>query len=162
MSVVVEPAVTIARALKARENTVAIAESSCGGLIAASLLAVPGASAYFMGGSVIYTMRARRELLAIDRATLDAQQPLTEAYVRLCAERIRERLGATWGVAELGATGPAGTPYGHPPGIAVLAVTGPITLDRRIETGDADRERNMALFTTAALELLGAALARAG
>lgn len=162
MGIAVEPATAVAQALVAREQTVAVAESSCGGLIAASLLAVPGASAYFLGGSVIYTLRARRELLDIDRATLDAQQPLTEAYVTLCAERMRSRLRATWAVAELGATGPAGTPYGHPPGIAVLAVSGPLTLTRRLETGDGDRERNMAVFTAAALALLGEALAQSG
>ncbi len=159
MSITVNPASEIARLLVERKQSVAVAESSCGGVVAAALLAVPGASAYFMGGCVIYTMRARRELLGIDKATLEAQQPLTDAYVTLCAERVRERLRATWGLAELGATGPAGTPYGHPPGIAVLAAVGPhTTLTRRIETGHGDRERNMALFAAAALELLREAL----
>ena len=151
-------AAAVAEILKARQQSVAVAESSTGGLIAAHLLAVPGASAYFMGGSVIYTMRARRELLGIDKTTLDAQTPLTESYVTLCAERMRERMHATWGVGELGATGPAGTPYGHPPGICVLAVVGPVTLTRRLETGSPDREGNMEVFTRAALELLHEAL----
>ena len=151
-------AAAVAEILKARQQSVAVAESSTGGLIAAHLLAVPGASAYFMGGSVIYTMRARRELLGIDKTTLDAQTPLTESYVTLCAERMRERMRATWGVGELGATGPAGTPYGHPPGICVLAVVGPVTLTRRLETGSPDREANMEVFTRAALELLHEAL----
>ena len=151
-------AAAVAEIPKARQQSVAVAESSTGGLIAAHLLAVPGASAYFMGGSVIYTMRARRELLGIDKTTLDAQTPLTESYVTLCAERMRERMRATWGVGELGATGPAGTPYGHPPGICVLAVVGPVTLTRRLETGSPDREANMEVFTRAALELLHEAL----
>ncbi len=148
----------LADILKARKHTVGVAESSTGGLISANLLAVPGASAYFLGGTIIYTMRARRELLGIDKATLDLQQPLTEAYVTLCAQTIRERLKATWGIAELGATGPAGTPYGHPPGICVLAVVGPVTVTRRLETGSPDREGNMQTFTRAALDLLREAL----
>lgn len=151
-------AADLADILKARKHTVAVAESSTGGLISANLLAVPGASAYFLGGTVIYTLRARRELLGIDKVTLDQQQPLTAAYVTLCAQSIRTRLKATWGIAELGATGPAGTSYGHPPGICVLAVVGPVTVTRRLETGSPDREDNMQTFTRAALELLREAL----
>ena len=151
-------AAAVADILKARKETVGVAESSTGGLISANLLAVPGASAYFIGGTIIYTLRARRELLGIDKVTLDRQQPLTEAYVALCAQTIRTRLDATWGIAELGATGPAGTSYGHPPGICVLAVVGPVTLTRRLETGSPDREGNMQTFTRAALELLHEAL----
>ncbi len=151
-------AAELAEILKARKETVAVAESSTGGLISANLLAVPGASAYYMGGAIIYTMRARRELLGIDKLTLDQQQPLTEAYVTLCGQKIRERLRATWAIAELGATGPAGTPYGHPPGICALAVVGPVTVTRRLETGSPDREGNMQIFTRAALELMQEAL----
>jgi len=103
MSMTIEPSNAVAEILKAREQTVAVAESSTGGLISASLLAVPGASAYYLGGSVIYTMRARRELLGIDKATLNAQQPLTADYVVLCAETMRQRMRADWGLAELGA-----------------------------------------------------------
>jgi PncC family amidohydrolase len=146
--------------LKARAETIAVAESSSAGLISASLLAVPGASAYFHGGAIIYTLQARRELLGIDDATLRAQIPLSEAYVSLCAERIRTRLGATWGVAELGATGPAPTPYGHAPGVCVLAVVGPVTLTERVTTGSPDREANMQVFAQAALALLEQALQR--
>ena len=151
-------AVAVADMLKARQETIGVAESSTGGLISANLLAVPGASAYFLGATVIYTLRARRELLGIEKVTLERQEPLTEAYVLLCAQTIRERLNASWGIAELGATGPAGTSYGHPPGICVLAVVGPVTLTRRIETGSPDREGNMQTFTRAALELLHEAL----
>lgn len=154
-------AADLADILKARNHTVGVAESSTGGLISANLLAVPGASAYFLGGTVIYTLRARRELLGIDKVTLDIQQPLSESYVTLCAQTIRERLKATWGIAELGATGPAGTSYGHPPGICVLAVVGPVTVTRRLETGSPDREGNMLTFTRAALELLQEALDQA-
>ncbi|MGB1884356.1 MAG: CinA family protein [Gammaproteobacteria bacterium] len=147
-----------AEVLKANKQTIAVAESSTGGLISGNLLAVPGASAYYMGGTVIYTLRARRNFLGLDKATLDEQEPLSETYVQLCAERVRESLRSTWGIAELGATGPAGTPYGHPAGICVLCVSGPRTLTRRIETGHGDRVKNMDIFTAAAFELLEQAL----
>ncbi|MSR14817.1 MAG: CinA family protein [Gammaproteobacteria bacterium] len=152
------PALVLAELLKAHHETLAVAESSTGGLISASLLAVPGASAYYLGGTVIYTIKARNELLGLSKETLKAQSPLTEAYVTLCARAIREKLGATWGIAELGATGPAGTSYGHPPGICVLAVEGPVTLTARIDNGCGDREANMWEFAHTALQLLQRAL----
>jgi nicotinamide-nucleotide amidase len=152
------PALAIAERLKTRHDTVAVAESSTGGLISASLLAVPGASAYYLGGTVIYTIKARNELLSLSKETLKAQTPLTEAYVTLCARAIREKLGATWGIAELGATGPAGTSYGHPPGICVIAIDGPVTLTIRIDNGRGEREANMWEFAHTALELFERAL----
>ncbi len=154
------PANALADLLKARKETIAVAESSTGGLISASLLAVPGASAYYLGGTVIYTIKARNELLGLSKDALKAQTPLTEAYVSLCARTIREKLGATWGLAELGATGPAGTSYGHPPGICVLAIEGPVSLTLRIENGSSDREANMWAFAHAGLDLLHQALRR--
>jgi PncC family amidohydrolase len=158
MSGLAGPAAALATLLKTRGETVAVAESSTGGLISASLLAVPGASAYFQGGSIIYTLRAREMLLGLARETLAGQIPLSDNYVTLCARAIRTRLGATWGLAELGATGPAGTPYGHPPGICVLAVDGPRTLTHRIDNGSDRREDNMWEFARAGLALLERAL----
>lgn len=133
---------------------VSVAESSTAGLISASLLAVPGASAYYAGGSVIYTLAARRRFLALDRTRLQDLEPLTEPMVMVFADAAREALDAQWGVAELGAAGPKGTPYGHPPGISVIGVSGPVNLSVRIETGVSDREANMWHFTRAALMLL--------
>jgi PncC family amidohydrolase len=152
------PAQALAELLKTRKDTIAIAESSTGGLISASLLAVPGASAYYLGGTVIYTIKARNELLGLSKDALKAQTPLSEAYVALCARTIRDKLGATWGLAELGATGPTGTSYGHPPGICVLAVAGPISLTLKIDNGRSDRVANMWEFAHAGLDLLHRAL----
>ncbi|MEM7465888.1 MAG: CinA family protein [Pseudomonadota bacterium] len=149
-----ERGLQVAELLKTHEHTVAVAESSTGGLISSSLLAVPGASAYFLGGTVIYTIEARRNLLGIPDDVLKGQTPLSEEYVSLCAEQIRSTMNATWGVAELGATGPAGTRYGHPPGICVLAVAGPVQLTSRIENGSPDREGNMEIFADTAIQLL--------
>ncbi|MBV1961899.1 MAG: CinA family protein [Immundisolibacteraceae bacterium] len=151
-------AAQVATQLKQAEQSIAVAESSTGGLISSALLAIPGASSYFLGGAVVYTLEARRELLGLSDAQLATLKPLTEEYVGVCARAIRLKLGATWGLAELGATGPAGTRYGHEPGICVLAVDGPVQLTRLIETGSGDREANMWRFVEAAIELLDQAM----
>ncbi len=144
-------------ALKAREATVAVAESSTGGLVSAALLAVPGASAYFVGGGVIYTRAARRALLGFSE--LDARmRGADEDYALLVARTIRTKLGATWGLAESGASGPTGNRYGDAAGHAAIAVTGPIERAITIETGSEAREDNMWRFAEAALELLDLAL----
>ena len=148
----------LAETLTARGETVAVAESSTAGLISASLLAVPGASAYFAGGSVIYTLASRRELLGIRKADVAGLEPLTEAMVMRFAERARHQLDATWGIAELGVAGPTGARYGHPAGLSVVGVSGPVNMSTTIETGSADREENMWAFTHAALQLLAAAI----
>jgi PncC family amidohydrolase len=149
---------SIATRLKERKETIAVAESSAGGLISAALLAVPGASAYFLGGGVIYTQAARRALLRVPDESVKGIRSSTEAYAQVKARTIRELLGATWGLAETGATGPAGNRYGDAAGHACLAVAGPVERAITLETGDGDRERNMEAFARAALELLQDAL----
>jgi len=145
---------TLAALLKERRESVAVAESSAGGLIAAALLAQPGASAYFLGGAVVYTYAARRLFLDLPDAALAGIRPATEAYARLLARVVRQRLGATWGLAETGATGPTGNRYGDSPGHVCLAVAGPAERAITLETGRADRLANMHAFAAAALELL--------
>ena len=140
--------------LKARRETVAVAESSTGGLIAAALLAAPGASAYFVGGGVIYTHKAREVLLEVDLARHPGMRPSTEAYALLEASAIRARLGTTWGLGETGATGPTGNRYGDPPGHSCIAVAGPRRGSITLETGQSDRESNMWRFAEEALALL--------
>ena len=152
----------IAGRLKARRETVAVAESSAGGLVSAALLALPGASAYFLGGAVVYTYGARRVFLDLPDAALTGIRPATEAYALLLARTVRDRLGATWGVAETGATGPTGNRYGDPAGHACLAVAGPAERAITLETGRPDREANMRAFAAAALELLSKSLAESG
>jgi nicotinamide-nucleotide amidase len=144
--------------LKARGETVAVAESSTGGLIAAALLALPGASAYFVGGGVIYTQKAREVLLAEDLARHPGMRPSTEAYALLEASAIRQRLGTTWGLGETGATGPSGNRYGDAPGRSCIAVVGPLTRSITLETGQSEREANMWRFAKEALALLEAVL----
>jgi nicotinamide-nucleotide amidase len=144
--------------LKERGETIAVAESSAGGLIAAALLSVPGASAYFQGGGVIYTRAARDALLQVPETALEGMRASTEPYALLLARTIRERLGTTWAVAETGATGPDGNRYGDAPGHACLAVVGPVEHALTLETGSADRLDNMRAFATAGLELLAGCL----
>ena len=140
--------------LKERGETIAVAESSSGGLIAASLLAVPGASAYFLGGGVVYTADARKALLGLDLDQHPGIRSSSEPYAALLAANIRDRLGAVWGLAETGAAGPAGNRYGDSPGHTCIAIDGPVTRVLTIETGNADREANMRRFADAALRAL--------
>ena len=154
-------AATVAGLLKDKKQTVAVAESSAGGLISAALLAIPGASAYFLGGGVIYTQAARRALLSVGDDAVTGIRSSTEAYALVKARAIRERLGTTWGLSETGASGPTGNRYGDAAGHACIAVVGPVEHAITVETGKADREANMWTFTQAALELLERALREA-
>ena len=148
----------IAARLIARQETIAVAESSTGGLIAATLLSVPGASAYFLGGAVVYTKAARAALLGIGDAEMQGLRPSTEAYAQLNARRVRERHSATWGLGETGATGPTGNRYGDAAGHTCIAVAGPAERAITLETGSADRQANMLAFAKRALELLSESL----
>ena len=144
----------IAASLIARKQTIAIAESSTGGLVAATLLAVPGASAYFLGGAVVYTKSARVALLGIGDSEMKGLRPATEDYSLLLARLVRVRHGATWGFGETGATGPSGNRYGDPAGHTCLAVAGPKERAITLRTGSADRLANMDAFAKRSLELL--------
>jgi PncC family amidohydrolase len=144
--------------LKARKQSVAVAESSAGGLINAALLAVPGASAYCLGGQVIYTRQAWEALRDFNTDLLQGIRPGTEPHALIRAQLIRDRFGAVWGLGETGATGPAGNRYGDPAGHACVAVAGPTTRALTVETGSDDRVANMYAFATAALKLFAEVL----
>jgi nicotinamide-nucleotide amidase len=144
----------LALILKDRRETVAVAESSAGGLVSAALLAVPGASAYFLGGLVVYTYASREVFLGLSQLVLGEIRPATEAYAMRLAQAMRQRLGATWALAETGAAGPSGNRYGDSAGHACLAVAGPVERVVTLETGQQDRLGNMRAFAAAALDLL--------
>jgi nicotinamide-nucleotide amidase len=149
-----ELANSVAALLKERGETVAVAESSTGGLISAALLAVPGASTYFMGGSVVYTKTARDEYLGIDFDNHPGMRSASEPYAALLAKTSREKLATDWGISETGASGPTGNPYGDAPGHTCAAVSSGITEAQiTLETGDTDRAANMQKFAEAALTL---------
>jgi nicotinamide-nucleotide amidase len=144
--------------LAARGETIAVAESSGGGLLSAALLARAGASAYFLGGAVLYTRRSRALLTALTADDLAGMRSSSPPYAALLARHQRERFGATWGLAETGAAGPTGNSYGDPAGHSCLAVHGPLLRERLLRTGSAGRAANMVAFAIAALELLEAAI----
>jgi nicotinamide-nucleotide amidase len=148
-----------AHLLKARSETIVVAESSTGGLISAALLALPGASAFFLGGAVVYTQVARRALLELGDISALGMRASTEPYARLLAQTARQRFSATWALAESGATGPTGNRYGDAAGHSCIAVAGAAERAITLETGNADRVANMHAFTAAALDLLAEMLA---
>lgn len=149
-------AAEIALLLKQRKQTIVVAESSTGGLISAALLAVPGASAYFLGGATVYTRLARKVLLDIPDASVKGMRTSTEAFALIAARTTRERFAADWAIAETGAAGPTGNRYGDSAGHSCIAVAGGGGFEQAItlETGSADRLANMRAFALAALELL--------
>ncbi|HEX6000921.1 MAG TPA: CinA family protein [Hyphomicrobiaceae bacterium] len=147
-------AAQISGRLKARGETIAVAESSAGGLVAAALLAVPGASACFLGGAVVYTRQARSALLGIDDAAMTGLRSASEPYAQLIARTVAERHGATWGLAETGAAGPTGNRYGDAAGHSCIAVSGPVERVLTLETGNDDRQANMRAFAAKALATL--------
>jgi PncC family amidohydrolase len=144
----------IAAKLKERHETIAIAESSTGGLISASLLAVPGASAYFLGGAVVYTRDARRLLMDIPDDAMKGLRSSSEPYARLLANQVRQRFSTDWGLSETGATGPTGNRYGDAAGHSCMAIAGPEAEVMTLETGSSDRLANMHAFAGTALNLL--------
>ena len=154
-------ATRVAALLKARKHTIAVAESSVGGLLAASLLAVPGASAYFLGGAVVYTKPARTLLMGIDDDAMGGLRSSSEPYAMLLARTSRQRFNATWGLAETGASGPTGNRYGDAAGHTCVAVSGPFEKVLTLETASNDRVANMRAFARAALELMEQALQQA-
>jgi nicotinamide-nucleotide amidase len=147
-------AASVGALLKQYQQTIAVSESACGGLISASLVAVPGASAYYLGGTVVYTRTAQKGLLQVPDQAMTGMRASSEPYALLNARTVRESLGTTWGLSETGASGPTGNRYGDAAGHACIAVTGPVDRVITLETGDANREANMWAFAQAALELL--------
>jgi len=152
MQTLIPVAEKIAARLQQRGETIAVSESSTGGLISAALLTVPGASAYFLGGAVVYTRQARSALLGISDKEMAGIRSASELYAALAARSVRERHGATWGLSETGATGPSGNRYGDPAGHSCIAIVGPMHKSLTLRTGSADRQANMREFAAKALE----------
>jgi PncC family amidohydrolase len=143
----------VAPRLEERGDTVAVAEGSAGGLVSAALLSVPGASAYYLGGTVVYTLAASRAWIAGAVEAPEGMRGATEEFARYLARSAAAKLGATWGIGEAGAAGPSNR-YGDPAGHCWVAVSGPAEATRHVLTGIDDREQNMVAFAAAALVLL--------
>ena len=154
MKKIVAIAEQVAAKLIERKQTIAVAESSTGGLISAALLAVPGASGYFLGSAVVYTRDARRILMDIPDEAMKGIRSASEPYARLLANQVRQRFSSHWGLSETGATGPTGNRYGDAAGHSCMAVAGPEVSVITLETGSNDRQANMEVFAATALKLL--------
>ena len=154
MPTLTEMSSSLAELLKRTGQTLAVSESAGGGLISATLVAVPGASAYYVGGVVVYTRIAQRGLLQVPDQAMEGIRASSEPYAILNARTVRESLGTTWALSETGASGPTGNRYGDSAGHSCIAVAGPVERAITVETGDSDREANMWKFAAAALELL--------
>ena len=152
----------IASLLTARGETVAVAESTTGGLVSAALLWVAGASRYYAGGGVLYTLNSRIALAGVPPEQYANYRGTTTEMLASLAEAMRARLGATWAVGESGLAGPTTGRSGAAPGRTTLAVAGPVTRTAVIETGNPDRGTNMVDFATGALRLLRDAITEAG
>jgi len=150
----VEVGARVGALLRERGEDVAVAEGAGGGLVSAALLAVPGASVYYRGGAVIYTLAASRAFMAGAVEAPPGLRGATEEFALWLARSVRARLATTWSLGEGGAAGPSGNPYGDPPGHAWVAVSGPVERTQRVSTGSADRSANMAAFAVAGLALL--------
>jgi nicotinamide mononucleotide (NMN) deamidase PncC len=157
-------ALRIAGLLRARGEKVAVADGATGGLIAASLLTVPGALDFFVGGGVVYSFRARDVLFALPRDAYKGMRGASADYAMLQARAIRDNFGAEWGLAESGSVGGSSHPSGALAGqsVAAIAAPGGVTITRVIETGSDDRIANMAAFTRNALGAFEDALTAAG
>ena len=151
MQILLPLAEKIAARLIARKDKIAIAEGSAGGLISAALLAVPGASAYYLGGAVIYTIVARKEIAGISDAEMKGIRAASEPYALMLARKIKDKHVATWGISETGAAGPSGNRYGDPAGHTCIGIVGPTEKAVTLRTGSADRVENMRAFAHRAL-----------
>ena len=154
MPTLTEMSSSLGELLKRTGQTLSVSESAGGGLISATLVAVPGASAYYVGGVVVYTRIAQRGLLQVPDQAMEGIRASSEAYAILNARTVRESLGTTWALSETGASGPTGNRYGDSAGHSCIAVAGPVERAITVETGDSDREANMWKFAAAALKLL--------
>src|SRR2546423_8221459 len=154
MKDLVDLAAQVAGVLTACRQTIAVAESCTGGIISAALVAVPGASAYFLGGGVVYTRQSRRLLLDVPDAAVDGMRPSTEPYALLMARTAQKQFASTWALAETGATGPTGNRYGDAAGHTCIAIAGLTEQAMTLETGKSGRLENMHAFTAAALNFL--------
>ena len=156
-----ESAARVGAILRERNESVSVGEGSCGGLLSAALVAVPGASNFYVAGAVLYTRPAFAEILREDREALRGLRGATEPFSLMLAKLVRAKFQSTWAIGESGASGPSGNRYGDAAGHAALAVAGPVELTRVVETGLDDRQENMRRFAKSALELFERALEKA-
>ena len=144
----------IATLLTEQDQTVCVAEGTTGGLVSAALLSVAGASRYYAGGGVLYTLNSRIQLAGADPELFVDYHGTSAEMLASVAEAMRQKLEASWCIAESGLAGPTGGRFSKAPGKTTLAIAGPVEKTDVSETGLADREANMVEFTTLSLRFL--------
>lgn len=145
-------------ALLARSQTLAVAESLTGGLVAAMFTAAAGVSQVFRGGVVAYATDLKHQLLGVPSDHLAEHGAVHPDTARLMAEGVRDRLGSDWGLATTGVAGPD-RQEGHPVGTVHVAVAGPERTQVRTLSLEGNRKQIRARAARAAIELAGEMLA---
>ncbi|MBB2942305.1 nicotinamide-nucleotide amidase [Actinoplanes lutulentus] len=111
-------------ALVERTETLATAESLTGGLVAATIVEIPGVSAVFRGGLIVYATELKARLAGVPQQLLEERGPVDGDVAAALASGARERCGADWGLATTGVAGPE-PQDGKPVGLVYVAVAGP-------------------------------------
>lgn len=149
-----ELATRLQSACLAAGSTVALAESCTGGLVAAALTEIPGSSAFFVGGVVSYGNDAKRDLLGVDQAVLEAHGAVSAQVARAMAVGARERFGATIAASVTGIAGPDGGSAAKPVGLTYIGVADADGVDVRRIAWSGDRAANRRDSVIAVLEVL--------
>jgi PncC family amidohydrolase len=140
--------------LRAHHWRVAVAESCTGGLLGATLTAVPGSSAYMVGGVIAYENALKTGLLGVDARLIETHGAVSEEVAAAMAAGVAERVGADVGVAITGVAGPGAEEAGKPAGMVYVAVASPMGLQVRRLGGDHGRESNRGRAVEEALQML--------
>ena len=140
-------------ALVERRETLAVAESLTGGLLAATIVEIPGVSAVFRGGLVVYATDLKARLAGVPQELLDERGPVDGDVAAALARGVRERCGADWGLATTGVAGPE-PQDGKPVGLVYVAVSGPTGTSVSELKLDGNREAVRTESVTAVLQLL--------
>ena len=154
MNNIVKLSSEIANLLKKNKQTVSVIESSSGGLISSALLSQKGASSYYMGGQVIYTLQSIKAITGLRMRELKEKniRSSSEPFALLIAQKACGLYETDWAIGESGAAGPTGNGYGDPAGYTCFAVAGKQERTSHIYTNSKIRIENMEAFTKAALE----------
>ena len=138
----------VGRLLSERGESLAVAESCTGGMIAARITQVPGSSAYFAGGFVVYAADLKVKLLGLDPALIERHTVVSEEVARAMALAARDRTGAAYALATTGEAGPDSA-TGAPPGTIYVALAAPsgVTSKKLRFSGDRDRIRQLTVQT---------------
>jgi nicotinamide-nucleotide amidase len=140
-------------ALVDRRETLATAESLTGGLVAATIVEIPGVSAVFRGGLVVYATDLKARLAGVPEDLLQERGPVDGDVAAALARGVRERCGADWGLATTGVAGPE-PQDGKPVGLVYVAVadrSGAVVRELKL---DGNREAVRTESVTAVLQLL--------